>query len=193
MIAVAANDAHARPAPLREAIPADAAAIAALHAESWRTTYRGALRDEYLDGNILAERTAVWRERLGSPAGNQHVVIAEAQGRLVGFACAYGNDDARWGTQLDNIHVRRDAHGQRTGTRLVAAVAAWCRAAHPEAGLYLWVLEGNHPARRFYERLGATDCEGDVWLPPDGSEVKTRRYVWSRDDLVRLEAQGRAR
>jgi GNAT superfamily N-acetyltransferase len=192
MIAVRANDAHA-PAPLREAVPADAAAIAALHAESWRTTYRGALRDEYLDGDILAERTVVWRERLGSPARNQHVVIVEAQGRLIGFACAYGNDDERWGTQLDNIHVRRDAQGQGTGTRLVAAVAAWCRAAHSEAGLYLWVLERNHPARRFYEHLGATDCEGDVWLPPDGSEVKTRRYVWSRDDLVRLEAHGRAR
>ena len=192
MTAVRTSPVHAGPA-LRAATVADAPAVAALHAESWRSTYRGALRDEYLDGDILAERTAVWRERLGSPASNQHVVVAEAQGRLLGFACAYGNDDERWGTQLDNIHVRRDAHGQGTGARLVAAVAAWCRTAHPEAGLYLWVLEQNDPARRFYERLGATDQEGDVWLPPDGSTVRTRRYVWSRDDLVRLEAHGRAR
>jgi GNAT superfamily N-acetyltransferase len=192
MAAVRASNADAGSA-LRVATAADAPAVAALHAESWRTAYRGALRDDYLDGDILAERTAVWRERLGNPASNQHVVVAEAQGRLLGFACAYGADDERWGTQLDNIHVRRDAHGQGTGTCLVAAVAVWCRRAHPEAGLYLWVLEQNDPARRFYERLGATDQEGDVWLPPDGSTVRTRRYVWSRDDLVRLEAHGRAR
>lgn len=175
---------------LRDATGDDASAIAALHAESWRSAYRGALRDDYLDGAIVRERTAVWCERLGEPAANQRVVVAEEPARLLGFACAYGNDDERWGTQLDNLHVRPDAHGHGTGTRLVAEVAAWCRTAYPGAGLYLWVLEQNHPARRFYERLGATDQEGDVWLPPDGGTVKTRRYVWSRDDLVRLEARG---
>ncbi|HEY2386439.1 MAG TPA: GNAT family N-acetyltransferase [Candidatus Binatia bacterium] len=188
------RNSDAGPATLREATAADAPAIAALHAESWRTTYRGALRDDYLDGDILGERTAVWRTRLDSPAANQRVVVAEERGRVIGFTCAYGEDDARWGTQLDNIHVDRAAHGRGTGTCLVAGVAAWCRVAHPGgSGLYLWVLEQNHPARRFYERLGATDQEGDVWLPPDGGEVKTRRYVWSRDELARLAAHGRAR
>ena len=179
------------PLRLRDATGDDAPAIAALHAESWRTTYRGALRDDYLDGDIVRERTTVWRGRLDQPAANQRVVVAEGPGRLVGFACAYGNDDEHWGTQLDNLHVRRDAHGHGTGSRLVAEVAAWCRTAYPAGGLYLWVLEQNHPARRFYERLGATDQEGDVWLPPDGGTVKTRRYVWSRDDLVRLATRGR--
>jgi len=34
----------------------DAQAIAELHAESWRYAYRGALSDEYLSGDIIADR-----------------------------------------------------------------------------------------------------------------------------------------
>jgi hypothetical protein len=49
---------------LRPAAAGDAVAIAALHADSWRRSYRGALRDEYLDGDIVPERVAVWRSRL---------------------------------------------------------------------------------------------------------------------------------
>ena len=41
----------------------DANAIAAVHAESWRTAYRGILSDAYLDGPIDAERRRLWRAR----------------------------------------------------------------------------------------------------------------------------------
>src|SRR6185436_17727278 len=96
---------------LRTATLADAEAIASLHADSWRTTYRGAMRDAYLDGDVVTERRAVWQERLATPAPNQHVLVAEQAGAVVGFACAYGGADAVWGTELDNLHVRRGMQG----------------------------------------------------------------------------------
>ena len=37
----------------------DASAIAALHAESWRSAYRGLYPDEFLDGPILEERLLI--------------------------------------------------------------------------------------------------------------------------------------
>jgi GNAT superfamily N-acetyltransferase len=164
----------------RHARSGDAAAIATLHADSWRVAYRGAYRDEFLDGEVLQDRLDVWRARLAAPPPNQLVVVAEEEHRLVGFACAYGGDDVRWGTLLDNLHVRRDGHRHGIGTRLVSDVATWCRAHYPDDGLYLWVLEGNHQARRFYERLGATDRGGAVSVPPGGGRVKSRRYAWTR-------------
>ncbi len=166
----------------------DGEAIAALHAASWRATYRGALRDEYLDGDVLGERRAVWRERLEAPAANQHVSVAVDADEIVGFACAYGADDARCGTQLDNLHVRRDRQGTGIGATLLAAVAAWCLTRHPNTGLYLWVVEQNDGARRFYARLGAADAGGDVWHPPDGSAVPVRRCVWPPAALAPLAA-----
>lgn len=157
----------------------DMVAIATLHAESWRVTYRGAYRDEFLDGDVVQDRISVWEKRLSAPPPNQFVVIAEEAGDVVGFACAYGREDQRWGTLLDNIHVRRECHRQGTGTRLLSEVATWCRANYADCGLYLWVLAQNSQARRFYERLGATDRGGEVSVPPGGGQVSSRRYAWT--------------
>jgi hypothetical protein len=51
---------------LRVATGADAMAVATLHAESWRAHYRGAYRDEYLDGEVVQDRIRVWKERLST-------------------------------------------------------------------------------------------------------------------------------
>src|SRR5579864_8760748 len=82
----------------RVATYTDRLAIVTLHAESWRHTYRGSYRDEFLDGPVFDDRKAVWEKRLAQPPANQFVVVAEEQGDIVGFACAYGHDDPRWGT-----------------------------------------------------------------------------------------------
>lgn len=162
----------------RTATRADAAAVARLHAESWRAHYRGAYRDEYLDGDVVEERIRVWEERLAAPAPNQLVVLAEEDGELIGFACAYGADDESWGTLLDNIHVRPGHQGRGVGAALLAEVAAWCRESHPDCGLYLWVLAQNRRAQRFYARLGASDEGGELSEPPGGGQIHGRRYAW---------------
>jgi hypothetical protein len=45
---------------IRDALETDAQQIAAVHAANWRFFYRGALRDEFLDGDIVSERSAFW-------------------------------------------------------------------------------------------------------------------------------------
>jgi GNAT superfamily N-acetyltransferase len=162
----------------REANRADAIAVAKLHAESWRAHYRGAYRDEYLDGGIFEDRLRVWDERLSAPAPNQFVVLAAEDDDLIGFSCVYGAHDATWGSFLDNLHVRFDHHGRGIGAALMAEVAAWCRANYPGCGLYLWVLEQNRRAQRFYQRLGANDQGGELSEPPGGGQIRGRRYAW---------------
>jgi ribosomal protein S18 acetylase RimI-like enzyme len=173
----------------REATPEDAASIAALHAESWRAHYRGAYRDEYLDGDVAVDRLRVWEARLAAPPPNQLVVLAEEDGDLIGFACAYGGHDATWGSLLDNIHVRREHQRRGVGAGLLAEVAAWCRAGYGGSGLYLWVLEQNDRAQRFYRSLGASDQGGEISEPPGGGKIHGRRYAWRTvPDLPRPHA-----
>ena len=49
---------------LRAAGARDAEAVAALHADSWRRHYRGAYADSFLDGDVVANRCAVWSGQL---------------------------------------------------------------------------------------------------------------------------------
>ena len=162
---------------LRTARAQDAAAIAALHAASWRACYRGALSDAYLDGELDAERGRVWWQRLNEPAPNQYVLVAEQDGHLQGFACAYLGSDPQWGTLLDNMHVAAALQRRGVGGQLMRSVASRCLAAG-SARLYLWVLESNERARRFYERHGAALSGADVWIPPGGGSVARCRYAW---------------
>ncbi|MEK7247657.1 MAG: GNAT family N-acetyltransferase, partial [Chloroflexota bacterium] len=120
-----------------------------LHAASWRFAYRGALSDEYLAGPIDEERLGVWLERLSEASANRFVVVAEEESQMAGFACAFGERDDRWGTLLDNLHVRREWQGKGIGRSLVAEVAKWCAKRNPDSGLYLSVLEQNARAQGF--------------------------------------------
>lgn len=163
---------------IRIAGPNDSTAIAALHAESWRNSYRGILADGYLDGGILSERIIVWRERFRVPLASQYVIVAEDQGILIGFACAFGGADDRWGTNLDNIHVLPNQKRKGIGTTLVENVASWSSKNHPGKGLFLWVFERNLQARQFYEHLGGIIAGDTIWTAPEGTQVKQLRYVW---------------
>jgi hypothetical protein len=94
---------------IRLARAGDAAAIAALQAESWRHTYRGFLADAYLDREVFADRDVAWRRRFGEPQETPVLtLVAEDHGAMVGFAHSYVDDDPDWGTLLDNLHVRPD-------------------------------------------------------------------------------------
>lgn len=171
---------------IRVATASDVSGIANLHTESWRIAYRGLMRDDYLDKEIYAEREAVWRDRFQRLPVNQYIVVAEEKGELIGFACTYGNDDARWGALLDNLHAAPDRKRQGIGTKLMAATAEWCLKTYPTQGLYLWVLEQNIPARRFYERVGGIHVESGMWDPPDGSPLPKMRFVWEDPAVLLL-------
>jgi GNAT superfamily N-acetyltransferase len=171
---------------LRIAKPDDAKAIARLHAESWRTAYRGMYSDTYLDGPVDKDRRKVWKKRFKAPAENQYVLLAVENDRLLGFVCAYGNSDERWGTLVDNLHVRPGEHRRGIGRALLAASAHWSRERYPTALLHLFVLDGNANARRFYERLGGQAIESHTFEPPGGGTALSWRYAWQGPALDAL-------
>ena len=170
----------------RAAQIADATPIAELHAKSWIETFGDVLSEEYRSGAIFEDRAAIWQERLSAPPANQFAVVAEEERRLAAFVCAYGADDSRWGTLLDNLHVHSEWQGRGLGRSLMARAADWCVAKYPEDGLYLLVLEQNKRARAFYERLGATDVGGETWVPPGFLDAPSRRYAWERDQVATI-------
>jgi len=163
---------------IRSATQTDAERIAALHTDNWRAGYRGHMNDGYLDNHIFDERREVWRTRMAHPGPTEHVLLAVENDNILGFASMIGREDPRWGNMLDNLHVSGAHKGRGIGERLIRATAARLEQHYPGLGMYLWVLEANDGARRFYERLGGVNAERNTWAPPDGSTLPCLRYVW---------------
>lgn len=169
----------------RNACIEDHARIAALHAQSWQQNYRGTFSDNFLNAEVHRERLAVWEERLLLPSENQYVVLAEEDGMLLGFCCAYMDESNRYGSYLDNLHVSSKANGRGLGTLLMQKLAEEINRRHGMDKLYLWVLDTNEAAIDFYERLKgrreATIKADDI----GDTEFWKVRYVW--DSLRILE------
>jgi len=168
----------------RQAEASDAEAIASLHARSWRENYRGAFHDAFLDGDLLGERLRVWRERLDRPPGNQLVQVAVDGAKLVGFVCAYGARDPRWGSLIDNLHVAHESKRSGVGASLMSRAGAGLAVRWPELGVYLWVLEINASAKRFYERLGGENAGVTTMESHGGAVVRSCRYTWRHPELL---------
>jgi ribosomal protein S18 acetylase RimI-like enzyme len=163
----------------RRATPEDVDGIAALHADSWRRNYRGALSDAYLDGDVFDDRKQVWGERLSAGDTTTITIVAERDGTVAGFAHTVLDDDLQWGALVDNLHVTHALKGNKVGTRLMSEAARAVIDARPGSGLYLWVLEQNTPAQAFYERRGGERHDRQLGGPyPGGGQAYKIRYVW---------------
>jgi GNAT superfamily N-acetyltransferase len=168
----------------RHATASDAEPIAGLHTDSWRRHYRGAYSDAFLDGDVVADRRAVWTERLRVGRPDCCTIVAEDASRIVGFAHTILDEDPNWGALLDNLHVAHSHMGRGIGTRLLALTAYTVVERRLGSRLYLWVLEQNAPAQAFYRQLGGQCVERGNLAPPggdvnrlNGSPVKLR-YAW---------------
>jgi ribosomal protein S18 acetylase RimI-like enzyme len=162
----------------RAAIAEDAAAIASLHADSWRRAYRGIYSDEFLDNDVFDDRLAEWSKRFAHPAAKQRTTVAEVDGELVGFVHTSLDDDPKWGALLDNLHVRAAQQGSGIGKRLMAESARAVVDQASGSALYLWVLEKNVAAQAFYDARGGMRAERVLHSSPDGAPAAVFRYVW---------------
>lgn len=158
---------------LRRARPADAEALASLHLEVWDDAYA-----DLMPAAVLAERRADtparmlrWRERLGDDEPPTMVAeTADPAPRLLGFATAGPPRDEPppADRELWALYVRAPWWGTRVGWRLLRSVLG-------DADAYLWVLEGNERATRFYRRQGFA-ADGAVRDARHGRERRLVRH-----------------
>lgn len=162
----------------REAKNTDVDRIANLHAQSWQQNYRGSFSDKFLDNEVLDDRLTVWHERFNNPKENQHIVIAEENGQLLGFICSYFKESAIYGTYLDNLHVSDAAKGKGIGTKLMGKLAQEINGRNYKNGFYLWVLNTNYAAISFYDRIGGKSLETVEANDIGDTVFQKTRYVW---------------
>lgn len=170
---------------IRPATPADAAGIAAVHVESWRSTYPGILPDRYLIGMSAAAHERRWRGLLAGapPRGRRTFVAQDRMGRVVGFgSCGPQRTGLPgFGGEFYALYLLDHVQGQGLGRRLLGAMAQHLLSVGTRAAV-VWVLRDN-PSRFFYERLGG-DMLAEQPINVAGARLTERAYGWT--DLVPL-------
>lgn len=179
---------------VRQATPKDAAGLAQVQVESWRSTYRGTVPDAFLaemDAAALAKRwTAQWADVAG------HIFVAvdgDKAERVCGFACGgkIRLPVEKYDGELYAIYLLQEKQRQGVGRQLVMALAESLSAAGFES-LLVWVLEAN-PALGFYERMGAervtrkTIDIGGVDLPEVALGWVTMPRILNRETRIFME------
>ncbi len=164
---------------IREAGVADAAAIARVQVDTWRTAYAGIVPAAYLAAASYAESEERWRERLlGAVERNGFAYVAEdAAAAVIGFAVGgperYG--DLIYSGELYGLYILDSYQRQGIGRRLVTAVARRLRE-QGHLALLVWVLARN-PARAFYEKLGGQPLYRRT-ISVGGAELEEVAYGW---------------
>lgn len=163
---------------IRPARPEDAAAIAHVHVEGWRTAYRGIMPDAFLENLAVEPRRRFWHDLLSSPPAHTCMYVAEdAGGGVIGFALGgpERTDDPAHRGELQAIYVLEQHHRRGIGRLLVEAVARDL-VRQGLASMLVWVLQEN-PWHRFYEALGGQRLrEREIEIA--GARYPERAYGW---------------
>ena len=165
--------------PIRDATLADVPAIARIHVDSWRATYRGLMPDDLLAGLSYEGREHQWHAAVTrANAGRGCLVVAdEREDGIVGFASG-GQCRGDWGYdgELFAIYLSETHQGRGLGKALQLAIAERL-VAQGRTSMLIWVLDTNALGRGFYEALGGI-LVGEQTAEMDGATLREVAYGW---------------
>lgn len=139
----------------RQACADDAAAIARLHVEVWRATYRDLAPAEAHVALDEAMRRRRWDEILTAPQPRRSALVAESAGVLAAFGLAGQAEDPAFGGRAEVKFLYVDNRFQRRGLgRALLGRMRRDMAGAGFPGVALAVVVGNDRAIAFYEALG---------------------------------------
>ncbi|MDO5677594.1 MAG: GNAT family N-acetyltransferase [Propionibacteriaceae bacterium] len=161
--------------------PADAAAWFDFLVAQQAATYAGTVPEDFADRQRTYRDTWVpeLEERFAQP-GTSRALVAKVKGEIVGIASItdapasweleYGLVPAPATRQLDRLYVAPEFHG----TGLADALFANVDDGRPT---YLWLINDNERARRFYARRGFTDLAETFSAGPSWGGVDMHRML----------------
>lgn len=165
---------------IREATTADAAGIANVKVNSWKTTYKGLFPDEVLDTLSVEEETTRWARNLDSISKTYTslALVAENDDKeIVGVTAGRKNEDRifRYDCNISIIYILKEYQRKKLGSRLTEQIVDFFVDKRFKS-MIVWILKGNTNSL-FYEKLGGMPKETqrvERW----GIVYEEIGYVW---------------
>lgn len=159
---------------IRKATLGDASGIAKVQVDTWKTTYKGIVPDDYLDATTYESREQKWKLILTE--GNAYV--AEDKGRIIGFSSGGTERTQKYPEfkgELYAIYILEEYQRKGLGKKLLQPVVN--DLLHKQIDtMTVTVLEDN-PSKLFYESLGAVMLDS-LQVEMAGEKLPERVYGW---------------
>lgn len=170
---------------IREAILEDALSIAKVHIDSWKTTYKGIIEEEYLSGLSYEKKENSCQNIIsGAPKENKYIFVAEdKENGIVGFACC-GNEregDTLYKGELVAIYIIEECQSKGIGNLLFKRVVEKLKEVQINS-MIIWVLEDNLQGRRFYELKGGKKIK-EKHITIGNVTLKEIAYGWPKLEI----------
>lgn len=161
---------------IRRATSDDAAALARVHIDSWRSAYRGLVHDSHLEGLDYERRAQRFRESLARNA--EETYLAEEAGEVLGFltlgGCRDTDADQKTTGEIWGIYLAPRQWRKGIGT-VLCRYAERILTGRGYRSATLWVFAGNDQGRRFYEAMGYR-ADGATRMLSPGAPLEAFRY-----------------
>ena len=151
----------------------DRKAISRIYELSWKYAYAGIIPQDYLD-QIPEGR---WADKIVTPGWNTLVCIENGEYIGTSSFCRSRFEQYSESGEVISIYFLPEYMGKGYGYRLLSKVVNELKNQGFEE-VFLWVLEDNHRARKFYEKFGFL-CTGDyIEDSIGGKELREVRYIY---------------
>jgi L-amino acid N-acyltransferase YncA len=131
---------------IRKAMTSDAAGIANVHVNSWKTTYKDIVSDDYLDSLTIEDRTVRWNDIL---AGSHQTYVCELKsGQVAGFVSVGKERDKQYEGELYAIYLLKENQRNGLGSALFKFAMTVLKS-QGYSNMLVWVLKEN-PSKYFY-------------------------------------------
>lgn len=167
---------------IRRAELDDAPGIAKVHVDSWRTTYKDIIPNDFLNNLSYEQRTELWKKNIART--DNYVVISENnEGQIIGFADAWkrNNNVVVNSGDLTSIYLLEEYQGNGIGKRLLKELFGHFKQMGYKK-IFVEVLEENK-TRFFYEYYGAKLVK-TVQIKIGGKVLNELIYEWNNVDEV---------
>jgi ribosomal protein S18 acetylase RimI-like enzyme len=170
---------------IRIASKEDYKGVSRVYVNSWRTTYRGLVPDDYLDELSYEDAEKRWTDFLNNENEPFIYVAINDTGKIIGFASGKSIDENNFDGELYSLYLLQECRGLGVGRQLVSAIAKHFK----EKGIYsmmVWVMKQNKSGLGFYERMGGKEYIHRT-STFGGSVVEDVAYGWKNISELCIE------